>query len=430
MSAVGPNRSFSHDASLTEAARRRRMTVLLLIVFVDLLGFGLLIPLIPFYAERLGLTPAWITLVIALHSLMQFVAAPSMGRLSDRYGRRPVLAISMTGHALAYGLLMVADSVPLLIASRLLSGVTSANLAAAYAYISDITPAEQRASGFAKVSAAFALGFALGPAIGGLLAGAQSPTSANLDPPAMMAAALSLLALAGIHFFLPESLAPRADRHASGAPTGAAGARATYSRYAPLRDPALRLMLLVGLSVFLFAAMREAILALWLHDRFAFDTHTIGLVFTMNGVTIAIVQIVFTGRLAERYGALATLRAGMVSFGLSWLGLVLAPGLAVVGIAIVLGAVGTAFFGTSLQTLVSTRASARNRGAVMGLYQSSSSLARFFGAAFSGSLFGLAGRDMPFLVGALAMLPALLLTFQIARRMSAPPGHGGPGDRS
>jgi DHA1 family tetracycline resistance protein-like MFS transporter len=392
----------------------RRIRVLLLIVFVDLLGFGVLIPLIPFYALRLGLTPEWVTLVIALHSLMQFVGAPILGRLSDRHGRRPVLAISMAGHAIAYGLLVVSDSLALLVASRLLSGLTSANLAAAYAYISDVTPPAQRAASLARLSAAFALGFALGPALGGLLAGGVSPEQADLVRPALAAALLSMLALLGILLFLPESHPPRRPA------AGVAARPVPPARRQLLRDRALAFMVMLALLVLMFAAMRESLLSLWLHDRLAFDAHTIGLVFTVNGLMIAFVQFTLTGRLATQFGEMATLRAGIACYGLSWLGLVLAPGLPLVLAAIAINAIGTALFGTSLQTLVSLRAASTTRGAVMGLYQSSGSLARFLGAAFSGTLFGQLGANVPFALGAAAMLPAMAITFAIASRLAAP----------
>ncbi|MCC6173191.1 MAG: MFS transporter [Gammaproteobacteria bacterium] len=393
---------------------RRRVFVLLLIVFVDLLGFGVLIPLIPFYAVRLGLPAEAVTLVIALHSLMQFVGAPILGRLSDRHGRRPVLAISMAGHALAYALLIVSDSLLLLIVSRLLSGITSANLAAAYAYITDVTPPDRRAASLAKLSAAFALGFALGPAIGGVLAGGVSPEQADLVRPAIAAALFSMLALLGIVLFLPESHAPQR------AAAGTAARVRPPGRRQLLRDRALAFMVTLALLVLAFAAMRESLLSLWLHDRLAFDAHTIGLVFTVNGLMIAVVQFTITGRLATRFGEMATLRIGVACYGLSWLGLVLAPGLALVLVAIAINAVGTALFGTSLQTLVSLRAPAAVRGAVMGLYQSSSSLARFIGAAFSGTLFGQLGPNVPFAIGAVAMLPAMAMTFAIATRLKLP----------
>jgi MFS family permease len=403
-------------AALDPGDARRRVAVLLLIVFVDLLGFGVLIPLIPFYAVRLGVPAEGVTLVIALHSLMQFVGAPILGRLSDRHGRRPVLAISMAGHALAYALLIVSDSLPLLIASRLLSGVTSANLAAAYAYISDVTPPERRATSLARLSAAFALGFALGPAIGGLLAGGVSPDQADLVKPALVAALFSMLALVGIVVFLPESHRPQRAIAPGAARPPPIGRRDL------LRDRALAFMVGLALLVLAFAAMRESLLSLWLHDRLAFDAHTIGLVFTVNGLAIAAVQFTVTGRLARHFGEMATLRIGILCYGLSWLGLVLAPGLSLVLVAIAVNAVGTALFGTSLQTLVSLRAPPATRGAVMGLYQSSSSLARFLGAAFSGTLFGQLGPNVPFAIGAAAMLPAMALTFAIATRLRLPEG--------
>ncbi len=400
---------------LHPADAQRRVTVLLLIVFIDLLGFGVLIPLIPFYAVRLGLSPDWVTLVIALHSLMQFVGAPILGRLSDRHGRRPVLAISMAGHALAYALLIFSDSLALLVVSRLLSGITSANLAAAYAYISDVTPPARRAASLARLSAAFALGFALGPALGGLLAGNVSPEQADLALPAMAATALSLLALVAIVLFLPESHQPRP------VVAGAPARPPPPGRRQLLRDGALAFMVSLALLVLMFAAMRESLLSLWLHDRLAFDAHTIGLVFTVNGLMIAVVQFAVTGRLASLFGEMATLRVGIACYGLSWLGLVLAPNLPLVLVSIAINAIGTALFGTSLQTLVSLRAAATTRGAVMGLYQSSSSLARFLGAAFSGTLFGQLGPNVPFALGAAAMLPAMGLTFAIATRLRPPP---------
>ena len=397
--------------ALTAADRQRRMGVLLLVVFVDLLGFGVLIPLIPFYAARLGLEPQWITLVIALHSLMQFVGAPYLGRLSDRFGRRPVLALSMLGHTAAYGLLIFADSIAILIVSRLLSGLTSANLAAAYAYVADITPPERRAEGLARVSAAFALGFALGPALGGLLAGDADPLQANLAAPALAACLLSLVSFLGIVLRLPESLMPAAvvGQRSAGPPFDAAPR---------VRDRALTLMITLALLVFTFAAMRESLLSLWLHDRLAFDTHAIGMMFTINGVAIALIQSFATGPLTRRFGSMVLLRAGVVCYALSWLGLVLAgQTLTVVG-AMVAGALGTALFGTSLQTLVTMRASPATRGAVMGAYQSGSSLARFSGAAVSGTLYGSIGVNAPFALGAVAMLPALALTFAIAAQVA------------
>ncbi len=396
---------------------RRRLAVLWLVVFVDLLGFGVLIPLIPFYGVRLGLSAEWVTLVISLHSLLQFIGAPILGRLSDRHGRRPVLALSMAGHAVAYGMLAFADTIWLLVLSRLLSGFTSGNLAAAYAYVSDVTPPERRAAGLARISAAFALGFALGPALGGLLAGSSDLDEARFAAPAFAAAALSLLSLLGIAMFLPESHGPRRVASPGTDASAATPHAAPLGRLAPLRDAALRLMILLSLGVLTFAAMRESLMSLWLHDEMRFDTRTIGLVFAVNGLIVALTQFTATGWLAQRFGEMVTLRVGILCYGASWAGLVLAGGLPTVMLATAAGAVGTALFGTSLQSLVSQRAAPTTRGAVMGVYQSSASLARFGGAAFSGTLYGQLGHNVPFTLGALAMLPALAITAMIAVRL-------------
>lgn len=389
----------------------RRLAILWLVIFVDLLGFGVLIPLIPFYAVKLGLTPGWVTMVIALHSLFQFIGAPILGRLSDRHGRRPVLAFSMAGHALAYLLLVFSDSIGLLILSRILSGFTSGNLATAYAYIADVCPPEKRATGLARVSSAFALGYALGPLLGGFLAGGDVPVAADLHRPAMAAAILSLLSFAAIWALLPESHHP--DR-ALGRPRVPEPTRVALLR----SDRVLAVMVGLGLLVFLFSSMRESLLALWAHDKHQFDTQSITLLFTINGLGIAMMQFFATGAIVERLGEVRTLRFGIASFALGWLTLVLASNFTVIAIGILFGAVAMALFGTSLQTLVSHRATGATRGAVMGIYQSSGSLARFVGAAFSGSLYGALGFDAPFLLGTLMMLPALALTVTIARHLS------------
>lgn len=396
---------------------RRRLAVLWLVVFVDLLGFGILIPLIPFYGVRLGLSPEWVTLVISLHSLLQFIGAPVLGRLSDRYGRRMVLMLSMAGHAVAYGMLAFADTLWLLILSRLLSGFTSGNLAAAYAYVSDVTPPERRAGGLSRISAAFALGFALGPLLGGLLAGTGDPQTAQFAPPAIAAAALSMLSLLGIALFLPESNTAGDSLGTRTPPPVATPGAAAIGRAGLLRDAALRLMVVLSLGVLTFAAMRESLMSLWLHNELSFDTQTIGIVFTVNGLIVALTQFTATGPLAQRFGEMATLRLGIVCYGVSWAGLVFATGLPTVVLATATGAVGTALFGTSLQSLVSQRSAPTTRGAVMGLYQSSASLARFGGAALSGTLYGRLGHDVPFTLGAVAMLPALALTAMISARL-------------
>ena len=189
------------------------MPTLFLIVFVDLVGFGLVIPLLPFYAVRFGAAPQQVTLLLATFSLFQLFAAPLWGALSDRIGRRPVLMTSMAASALAYLWLGNATALWMLFGARALAGACAGNIAAAQAYIADTTTPENRAKGMGMIGAAFGLGFIFGPALGGFLAG-NDPATANLAAPAWLAAGLSLAALCGVLFLLRKSAlapAPRVD---------------------------------------------------------------------------------------------------------------------------------------------------------------------------------------------------------------------------
>ena len=167
------------------------MPTLFLIVFVDLVGFGLVIPLLPFYAVRFAASPQQVTLLLAIYSLMQLFTAPLWGRLSDRVGRRPVLMVSMAASVLAYLWIGSATALWMLFAARAFAGACAGNIAAAQAYIADITKPEERAKGMGLIGAAFGLGFIIGPALGGLLAG-NDPATADVETPAWVAAGLSL----------------------------------------------------------------------------------------------------------------------------------------------------------------------------------------------------------------------------------------------
>src|SRR5260221_7907552 len=185
------------------------MPVLFLIVFVDLVGFGLVIPLLPFYAERFSASPQQVTLLLAVYSLMQMFSSPLWGRLSDRVGRRPVLMVSMAASVLAYLWMGFADALWMLFAARAVSGICAGNIAAAQAYIADVTPPEKRARGMGMIGAAFGFGFIIGPVIGGVVAGSDLKT-ADLQTPGLIAAGLSATALLGVVFLLQESLSTAA----------------------------------------------------------------------------------------------------------------------------------------------------------------------------------------------------------------------------
>lgn len=389
------------------------MWTLLLVVFVDLVGFGLLTPLIPFYVLRTGVSVDAVTLIVAAYSLTQFVCMPLWGHLSDRIGRRPVLMISMAGHVATYVLLGFAETWWMLLIVRVLGGATAANLATAYAYAADIYPREGHAKAFGKISAAFGLGFVVGPAIGGLLAGGGEMAQANFALPAFFAAGLSVVSCIMIYLFLPESLKKAAP--------GKAGPQRSYlqSLRAVGQRPIIQGLLMIGVIVIACMSMREAILAVWAHDLLDLSPAHIGMVIATSGAVIVIIQFFVMGPAAARYGSAALVKASFVLFALSWVGLVYAQSLAHVLVAAGIGAAATALLQTNLQALVSAEAGAHERGMVMGAYQSSSALARFTGQATVGSIYVYLGTNAPFLIGAFLMVPVMLYFVKVARDITA-----------
>jgi MFS family permease len=387
---------------------RFALPTLFAVVFIDLVGFGIVVPLVPFYAERLGARPELITLIIALHALFQALAMPLWGRLSDRSGRRPVLLLSMLGHAASYVLMAYADTLWLLALARALSGITSANLSTAYAYITDVTSPAARATAMGRISAAFGLGFAVGPAIGGALAGGATMAEANLMRPAFAAALFSLAAAAAIAAFLPETR-DRAARHA--ARNGTQKLAGDFARVS--RRPVITQMIALALLVVSFMAARESIYPLWAHYQLGFNAHDIGLTLAYGGLLITAIQLLGIGRLSGRFGEIGLVKAAIVLFALAWIGLAAADDMRSCLVALTLQAIGIAFFQTCMQTLISRRAGAHERGLVLGVYQSSSAFARFVGQASAGTLYAQIGVNAPFLLGAACMLPALWLAWRI-----------------
>jgi DHA1 family tetracycline resistance protein-like MFS transporter len=318
--------------------------------------------------------------------------------------------------------LAFADSIWLLALSRVLSGFTSGNLSAAYAYGSDMSGPTDRTTMLARISAAFALGLTFGPLLGAALAGPGDPAAANLQSPAFAACALSTLSFLSILFFLPES-PRRPDRTGNAAAATSSGAlpSAALSSAEPglQRLPFVRIALLLSLLVIVFSAMRETLFALWMHDKHGFEVTVTGAVIALHGLLVAAVQLFGTGRLSVRFGEQQLLNFGIVAYGASWLGLGLSTGLPAVLAAMTLSALGTALFATSLQSLLTQAVGPAVRGGVLGALQSSSALARFLGAALSGTLYGQISPDAPFLIGALAMIPAFFVGRRLRRNLAA-----------
>ena len=348
------------------------LLVIFVTVFIDLLGFGIIIPLLPFYAEHFGASALVVGLLSTSFSLMQFLFAPFWGRLSDRIGRRPVILIGLIGSALSYSLFALATSLPMLFVARCLAGIAGANIPTAQAFIADITTRENRARGMGMIGAAFGLGFIFGPAIGGFL------SHWGYAAPAWFAAALSFANFVAALVLLPES------RSATG--EGARPGRLEAFKRALVR-PHLPLVLLVYFLVLAAFSSFEATFALFSERQFGFTSTTIGYMFAWIGIVLATVQGALVGRVAKRVGeqrivpvAIVTIAVGLV--------LIAASG-SVPALALASGvlALGMGFNSPSMLSAISQLADPRDQGSTLGVSQSLGSLARIVGPAWGGWVF-------------------------------------------
>jgi MFS family permease len=390
----------------------KRLLVLFFIVVVDLLGFGIIIPLFPYLGVRLGATPEQITPILGVYSLCQFIAAPLWGRLSDRIGRRPVLMSSMLGAAASYLILAYADSIGWLIFSRALGGFMAGNISAAMAYAADVTSDEDRARGLGMVGAAIGIGFMLGPALGGILAGNDLQT-ATFELPALVAAGSSVVAFFGVLLWLPEShTAEHRSRHEH-----ERGPRSAWRRV--MDRPALLMIIGAVLLVTVAHSMLESIIAIWAMDRLHMGPRQLGIfLFTMGAVVVAI-QGGAAGRLARELGEKRVALLGVTTYLAGLMLLALANDVRLMIAAGVLLGIGLGMYLPSLSSLASKQADPSERGMVMGTYQSATSLARIIGPMVSGTLYVAISFRAPFVAGIAVALPALWLIVQSQRTGAA-----------
>jgi len=384
------------------------MPILFLIVFIDLVGFGVVIPLLPFYGLHFGATPAEVTWMLACYSLAQFFFSPVLGRLSDKVGRRPVLLVGLAVSVASYVWLGLADALWMLFAARLLSGAGAGNVAAAQAYITDVTTPETRAKAMGMIGAAFGLGFTVGPALGGLVAGSD-PTAAALARPAFLAAALSAAAFIVALVKLEESL-PSASRVAPRRPSRWRVAREALHR------PVLRLLILLGFVTTTAFAGMETTFALWARDALSWGPREVGYNFLYVGLVLVVVQGMLIGKLTQRFGEarLVLAGAGMIALGL--IGLPFALALWRLLIVNTLLACGMGLLNPAMTSLISQQAAIDERGGILGVSQSAASLSRVIGPAGAGPFFQFYGRGAPYYVGAVMMA----LVVAMAARLPQP----------
>ncbi len=388
-----PNKSNKQNTpNASNKPSARPLIILFIVQFLVMVGFGIVIPILPFLIEDLGGGALSLGVFMSAYSIMQFFFAPYWGRLSDRIGRRPVLLIGLGGYGLTFFLFGIAGNIPLLILIRALSGmISSATLPTVMAYISDITEGADRSRSMGLIGAAAGLGMIFGPVIGGWLGHYQ------LTLPFFVAGGLVLLVMPFAWLSLPESLTKPAA-----ADTTKAAPRLNWS---VLKNPLL-LFFGFNLTLTFIMALFETTFALFASVKVGFGPKEMGTAFMLIGIASALVQGGLIGKLERRFGDVGLMQGGALISAAGFILLLLAPtSILMVGASAVL-MVGTALMGPSSTSLV-TKKSTHSQGASLGIFQAFGSLGRIFGPIIGGALYGL-NIHLPYLAGA-AILVSLVL---------------------
>jgi len=350
-----------------------------LIVAVDVLGMTIVLPLLPFYAERYGATPQVVGFLVTTYALCQLLAGPVLGKLSDRHGRRPWLIVSQLGTFVGFLILGGARSLAWIFFSRFLDGITAGNLSLAQAYIADVTAPEERAKSFGVIGIAFGLGFLLGPALSGFLA------QYDYSYPAWAAASLSFTSVLCTYFLLPQA-APHPDDAAAG-PGGKRLGLLDWGQYAEyFARPELGAVLV---EFFLFCGMFSLFIsgfALFAERAYGFGPKQVGYLYAYSGLLGLVIQGGLLGRLVKRFGERALARAGFLSGAAGLAALCLVKPVSPLLAAFTATAFGTGVLRPSLTSLVTRHAHRREQGVVLGLTQSLNSIAQILAPILSGFL--------------------------------------------
>ena len=388
----------------------KRLGILWLVVFISLAGFGITTIPFPIVAEQMGASDFWKTFGGAgVFSLFQFLFTPIWGRCSDAYGRKPILVLSLAGTVVAFAWLSIADSLVSLLMARAFGGIMSGNLAAAFAYAADVTETQDRAKGLGIVGSAFGVGFAIGPPLGGFLGTLDG--GVNLFWPGIVSAGLAVVALVGTVLFLPESLPIESRRPFRAAPATAATRTRGSAPWSILAaKPVLVGLVISSLTVAIAASALQSVYPFWGRDLFGFSLEDIGLHFTAFALLSAIGQAGLTGPLTRRFGErrLAVGALAGVTVALMLFSVASSPALA--WLAICVFGFANGLFLPAISSLMSFEAEDDERGAVMGVFNASSSAGRILGPALSGPIYFKFGPAAPFVLSAmLTVLGALLM---------------------
>jgi len=393
------------------------------VVFVNLVGFGIVVPLIPFFAQSLNAQAWQVTWMFTFFSLGQFFAEPLCGALSDRIGRKPILIATTALSTLFYAGLAFAPNIWVAILFRFFGGLAAGNISTIQGYVCDVSSTEKRSGRMSLIGGAFSLGFIMGPFFGGALT--HGHAGADLFRlPLLVAAAMSAMTAIGIVFIIRESRTPMAktvtarlsllDRAEAGLINLGRTARDAFAIPAVVRVLAATLCYMMAL------AGLEATFGLWAEARYHWNAVRIGNVFPFLGAAAAIMQFIFMRPLIRRFGEEKVLACGLFVFGLSFAGQALNTAPALVTPLVMFGAAGQAVVFSSICAIIAAWTPSDRQGAMLGFNMSVGAIARISGPAVAGLLFSRWGANAPIWMGAAMTIPAALLALRAGRWRNKP----------
>jgi DHA1 family tetracycline resistance protein-like MFS transporter len=388
----------------------RYLFSIILVVFIDLLGFSLIIPLLPYYAQTFNASDTTIGLLLASYAAAQLIGAPLLGRASDRFGRRPILLISIFGTFLGFLLFGFATSLAMLFASRILQGITGGNLSVAQAYITDVTDAKSRNRGLGMIGAAFGLGFIIGPALGGLLSGI------SYSVPAFVAAGLSFINLLLVAFWLPESLTPEKR------------AQLTHKRPAftfsalleALRHPLTGPLLITRFLYSLAFVILQSIFSLFALKRFNVSVVTTGFILTYVGIVSVVTQAWLVGKLSQKFRDTILIESGLLTLALGLLIWALAPNVPVLVFSMTPIALAGGLLNTIVPSALTKTVEPQEVGGILGLSTSIESSTRVISPLLGGFLLERVSYWAPGVFGALLLFITFAYVLRTAENVGDP----------
>lgn len=376
------------------------LVIIFVVVLLDVLGLGILLPVAAFIVRRYDTSALAVSMLTVIYAAAQFVAAPMLGSLSDRYGRRPVLVLSVLGSALGYYLFGIGGALWVLFISRLMDGITGGSISTAYAFIADVTPPPDRARNYAWLGAAFGIGLVAGPALGGVLA------QIRLTAPAFAAGTFSLLGAAVAFLVLPESL-PENQRRLG--PMSWAAVNPFASMFELLGRPSLSILLITFAVFNVVFNGRNSVLPVLLIGNFNVQPAEIGALFFLSGITLAVVQVALTVPLLKRFGEKTLTGVGLVMQSIGTAGMILAPALWMLYPIAVLSVGAAGLTWPALAAMGANRVRPDEQGKLSGVSTSLGSLTSVVGPLGAGAAYDAWGPPAPFWISSILLVLAGVL---------------------